>query len=78
MASTNSISSARPTNTLVVKLAASVRSTKTLAVKLAALTISFFKSELFLSILACYIALFVCVGTIIVAGLSTGELSVVW
>lgn len=64
MTSTNSISSARQTNTLALKLATKV--------------ISFFKSELFLTILGCYFALFVCVGTIVVAASTTGELAVVW
>ena len=64
MNSANSISSARQTNISTEKLISKV--------------ISLFKSELLLSILACYFALFVCVGTIIVAASTTGELAVVW
>ena len=64
MTSTNSISS--------------VRQTATLAGKPTTKIISFFKSELFLFIFACYFCLFVCIGTIVVAALATGELAVVW
>lgn len=64
MTSTNSIFSARQTGTLARKPTTKV--------------ISFFKSELFLFILACYFALFICVSTIVVAALATGEFAVVW